>query len=91
MSVAAIVVAVLGGAMLLVGIIQFREPWTRYQALKAQESNIARYEQWRGGLRDSGPTGASVAMEMLRAKVRNAAIAIATGVLFLVVGLFFIR
>ena len=48
-------------------------PWASYQALKAQEQNIARYESWRGGLRDSGTTGASVAMEMLRGQVRQAA------------------
>jgi len=47
-----------------------RGPWARYRALKAQEDNIARYESWRGGLRDTGPTGASVAMEMLRSQLR---------------------
>ncbi len=29
-----------------------RGPWARYRALKAQDANIARYEAWRGGLRD---------------------------------------
>ncbi len=49
------------------GYTRARGPWARYQALKAQEENISRYESWRGGLRDSGPTGASVAMELSRA------------------------
>ena len=34
----------------------------RYQALKEQDANVARYEAWRGGLRDDGQTGASIAM-----------------------------
>jgi hypothetical protein len=70
-----------------VGVARARGPWGRYQALKTQEANIARYEAWRGGLRDSGPTGASVALEMLRSELRiDAAIAI-VGVVAIVAGL----
>lgn len=77
----------LGGiALVAVGYRRGRGPWDRYQALKAQDANIARYEAWRGGIRDSGTTGASVAMEVLRRQARiGAAIAVA-GLVLIVVG-----
>ena len=78
---------VLGAIVAAAGYARFRGPWARYQALKAQDANIARYESWRGGLRDTGPTGASVAMDILRAQVRQAGIVIAAGVALVVVGL----
>jgi hypothetical protein len=56
-----------GGAVLVaVGYVRARGPWGRYQELRAQEENVARYERWRGGLRDDGPTGASVLIGVLR-------------------------
>jgi hypothetical protein len=90
-STAAVIVAIFGAVLVAVGVVQVRRPWAQYQALKAQEDNIARYESWRGGLRDNGPTGASVAIELYRGQVRNAAIAIGAGVVFLLAGLFVIR
>jgi hypothetical protein len=78
---------VLGIALAVMGFLRFRPPWSRYQALKAQDANIARYESWRGGLRDGGTTGASVAMEILRNQIRNAAIIITAGVVIAVAGL----
>lgn len=66
-----------GVVLIAVGYARARGPWTRYQELKAQDENIARYESWRGGARPDGRTGASVAMELLRRQVRlGAAIAI---------------
>ena len=60
-----------GGVLLIViGYRRARGPWRRYQALKAQDENVARYESWRGGIRDDGKTGASVAMELLRRQAR---------------------
>jgi small-conductance mechanosensitive channel len=83
-----IVLILTGLAAAAVGYLHFRDPWARYQALKAQDANIARYESWRGGLRDSGgTTGASVAMDILRRKVRQAAILIGAGVALAIVGL----
>ena len=70
MSPTALALIAVGLVMIAVGAIRARGPWARYQALKAQEANIARYESWRGGLRDTGPTGASVAMAMLFQQVR---------------------
>jgi hypothetical protein len=64
-------VLIAGGIVLVaVGWTRARGPWARYRALKAQDENIARYEAWRGGLRDDSKTGASVAMEILRGQAR---------------------
>ena len=76
----------LGAALVLVGFFRARGPWARYQALKRQDENVARYEAWRGGLRDSGTTGASVAMELLRKQARDGGIAIGVGIVFVVAG-----
>ena len=77
----------LGGVLLVAfGYLRAREPWRRYRQLKEQEANVARYEAWRGGLRDSGPTGASVAMKVLRDQARGGAILIGVGFVVLVLG-----
>jgi hypothetical protein len=68
------------------GYARARRPWARYQALKEQDANIARYESWRGGLRDTGTTGASVAMEVLRRQARDGALIMAAGFAIVVVG-----
>jgi uncharacterized membrane protein len=77
---------ILGGVVLVaVGYQRARGPWARYQALREQDANVARYEAWRGGVRDSGTTGASVAMAVLRRQVQvGAAIAVVGFVLVLV-------
>lgn len=73
----------LGGiALIAIGYTRARGPWSRYQALKAQDANVARYEAWRGGARDDSATGASVAMAILRRQAQTAgAIALAGFVL----------
>lgn len=76
----------LGVAAMAVGYSRARGPWSRYQALKAQDENIARYESWRGGLRDSGTTGASVAMEVLRRQARQGAVIMVVGFALVVAG-----
>ena len=81
-----IVLIVAGIAAAAAGGARARGPWARYHALKAQEAIIARYESWRGGLRDSGPTGASVAMEMARSQARQGGIIIAAGVALAILG-----
>jgi hypothetical protein len=79
-----------GVVLVIAGYTRGRGPWVRYQALKAEDANIARYESWRGGLRNNEPTGASVAMSMLRRQTQVAgAIAIA-GVVLIFLG-FLIR
>ena len=66
MGVVNFVLIALGVVAMAYGYSRARGPGRSYQALKEQDANIARYESWRGGLRDSGTTGASVAMEVLR-------------------------
>ena len=85
-----IVLWVAGVALIAIGYPRARGPWARYQALKAQDENVARYGAWRGGVRDDSKTGASVAMEILRRQAQiGAAIAIA-GVVLVFLG-FLIR
>jgi len=76
----------LAGVVLIgVGYTRAKGPWARYQALKSQDANVARYEAWRGGVRDDSITGASVAMATLRRQAQTAgAIAIAGFILVFV-------
>jgi hypothetical protein len=71
-----------GLVLLVVGIGRARRPWARYRELRAQDENIARYEAWRGGVRNDAKTGASVAMAILRRQaLLGAGIAVLGGVL----------
>ena len=77
----------LGGvALIAIGYIRARRPWSRYRALKAQDENVARYEAWRGGIRDDGATGASVAMAILRRQAQTGGAVALVGLLLVVVG-----
>jgi len=73
MTLLNLVLWLLGVALIALGYRQARGPWARYQALKEQDANASRYEAWRGGIRDNGTTGASVAMEILRNQARRGA------------------
>jgi hypothetical protein len=77
-----------GGAVLVwLGYARARGPWARYQDLKAQDANVARYGAWRGGLReDAGRTGASVAMAILRRQVQLGAVVAVGGLVAIVAG-----
>jgi hypothetical protein len=79
-----------GVALIAIGYLRARGPWQRYQQLKAQDENVARYEAWRGGVRDDSKTGASVAMEMLRRQARMGATLAIVGVVLVILG-FLIR
>jgi hypothetical protein len=72
-----IVLWVAGVALIAIGYTRAKGPWDRYQHLKEQDANVARYESWRGGARDNSTSGASIAMEMFRRQARmGAAIAL---------------
>ncbi|OGO55515.1 MAG: hypothetical protein A2V84_03380 [Chloroflexi bacterium RBG_16_70_13] len=81
-----VVLWIAGVALIGLGYLRAREPWRRYRALKEQDANVARYEAWRGGLRDSGPTGASVAMDVLRRQARNGAVIAGIGFVLVFAG-----
>ena len=77
-----------GVVLVVIGYTRAKGPWTRYQALKEQDANVARYEAWRGGLRDDEKTGASVAMDVLRSQARNAGLIAIVGFVLIFLGFF---
>jgi hypothetical protein len=81
---------VAGAVLIVIGYSRARGPWARYQALKAQDANVARYEAWRGGVRDEGATGASIAMAILRRQAQMAAAVAIVGLVLVFAG-FFVR
>jgi hypothetical protein len=89
MSIVNIVFWALGVALIAGGYQRAKGPWSRYQALKEQDENIARYEAWRGGARDTSPTGASVAMEVLRRQAQRGGLIAIVGLVLVFVGFFF--
>lgn len=88
MSLLGYALAVAGVVLFALGFARARDPWRRYQGLKTQDDNAARYRAWRGGASSAaeGTTGASVAMAMLRREARTWAAVATVGVGFVVVG-----
>jgi hypothetical protein len=77
----------LGVVLIAVGYVRARGPWVRYQALKSQEANIARYEGWRGTrLRDDGPSAASLMAAEMRRRAQIGGLIVAVGVVLVFVG-----
>jgi hypothetical protein len=77
----------LGVVLIAVGYLQARGPWSRYQALKSQEQNIARYEGWRGTrLRDDGPSAASLMAQQLRRRAQIGGLIVLAGFILVFVG-----
>lgn len=79
-----------GIVLIAVGFLRARGPWTRYRELQAQQANVARYEAWRGGRRDEGPTGASVAMQLYRRQAQVWGLVALVGIVLVFLG-FLIR
>jgi hypothetical protein len=75
-----------GVVLIVIGYTRARKPWDRYQALKAQDENVARYESWRGGLRTNEPSGASVAMAVLRRLAQLGGLIAIAGVVLVFLG-----
>ena len=88
MSPTAIVLIVVGLALIVAGYLRTRGPYARLRALRAQDANVARYEAWRGGVRDDSRTGASVAMAILQRQVRVGAGIGLIGIAAIATGLF---
>jgi hypothetical protein len=87
MGIVNVVLWVAGIALLVLGYQRARGPWSRYQALKEEDGNAARYAAWRGGVRaDEGTTGASVAMAILRRQAQTAGAIGAVGIVLIVLG-----
>ena len=78
---------VLGVALIAVGYLRARGPWGRYQELKAQEANIARYEGWRGTrLHDDGPSAASIMAAQMRRRAQVGGLILIAGFVLVFVG-----
>ena len=78
---------VLGIALIVVGYTRAKGPWARYQELRNQEANLARYEGWRGTrLRDDGPSAASIMAKELRRKAQMAGLVAVVGFVLVFVG-----
>jgi hypothetical protein len=77
-----------GVVLVVVGYTRAKGPWARYQALKEQDANVARYEAWRGGVRSDEKTGASVAMEVLRRQAQRAGLIAVVGFVLIFLGFF---
>lgn len=90
MSTTSVVLWLLGVALVAIGYTRARVPWARYQALREQQANVARYESWRGGLRtqDEGATGASVAMAGFRRQAQLAGLIAVVGFVLIFLGFF---
>lgn len=88
MSTTTIVLWAAGAVLIVVGVLRARAPWARYQALREQEANVARYEAWRGGLRtsDDGPTGASLLQAEFRRQAQLGAAIAVVGVVLVLAG-----
>ena len=77
----------LGIVLIVVGYRRAKGPWARYQELKAQEANLARYEGWRGTrLRDDGPSAASLMAQELRRKAQISGLVAVAGFVLVFVG-----
>jgi hypothetical protein len=77
----------LGAVLIGVGYIRAKGPWSRYQELKAQEANIARYEGWRGTrLRDDGPSAASLMAREMRRRAQIGGLILIAGFVLVFLG-----
>jgi hypothetical protein len=90
MGVLNIVLWLGGVALVAFGYTRARVPWSRYQALKEQSANAERYNAWRGGVRDDGDTGASVAMYLYRRQAQQWGLVVIVGLVLIFLG-FFVR
>jgi hypothetical protein len=87
MSAVNLICWVLGVVLIAVGYARARGPWSRYQALKSQEANLARYEGWRGTrLHDEGPSAASLLAAELRRQAQIGALLAIVGFVLVFVG-----
>jgi hypothetical protein len=75
-----------GVALMAIGYSRARGPWARYQELKSQAENVARYDAWRGGMRESGKTGAQVAMDLSRRQAQVGAVIAIAGLVCVFLG-----
>jgi len=66
-----LVLWVAGVVLVVVGYTRAKGPWTRYQALKEQDANVARYEAWRGGVRGAEHALSETRVELAEARAQQ--------------------
>jgi hypothetical protein len=77
----------LGVVLIALGYVRAKGPWSRYNELKAQEANIARYEGWRGTrLRDEGPSAATLMAREMRRRAQIGGLVLIAGFLLVFAG-----
>jgi hypothetical protein len=88
MGIVNLALVALGVALIAVGYSRARGPWRRYQAMRAQQANQARYDSWRGGIRgDPGErTGAQVMIEELRRQTQLWGLVLIAGFVLVLLG-----
>ena len=87
MSPINLILWVVGVLLIFVGYTRARGPWRRYQGLKEQEANIARYEGWRGTrLRYDGPSAATLMAQELRRQAQIGVLVAVVGFVLVFVG-----
>jgi hypothetical protein len=84
MGIVQLVLLVVGAGLIVLGVTRARGPYQRYMALREQDANVARYEAWRGGVRNDSKAGASVAMALLRRQAQVGGLIIGAGFLCVV-------
>ena len=55
MTPAAIILLIIGIGLIVVGFLRTRAPYAQLRALQAKDQNVARYNAWRGGVRNEPP------------------------------------
>ena len=87
-SVSALNVVLWVGGVALVGAAYVRGVpyWRRYQAMRAQQDNIRRYETWRGRPTESGPSSADLMETELRRRAQPWLVAGIVGIVMIVAG-----
>jgi len=86
MSLLGLALLIVGVALIVLGTLRARDPYRRYMALREQDANVARYEAWRGGVRNESKTGSSPAMQVLRRKAQIGGLIVTVGVACIVAG-----
>lgn len=86
MSLVGIALIAAGVVLFVVGYRRAMVPWRRHQALRTQDENLRRYDAWRGGVRDEGTSGASVAMQLLRRRAQREGLIAVAGFVLVVAG-----
>ncbi len=87
MNPVSLLLIVIGLGLVVIGYLRTRGPFARLKALRAQDQNVARYNAWRGGVRDDSQAAASVAMAILQRQVRLGAGLGLAGIVCITVGL----